>query len=68
MKKEKQKSNIVIYQAKSGAIELKGDFSNETIWATQAQIANTFGVTSQNITMHIKNIYKDVELQKKRNL
>jgi len=29
--------NVVIYQAKSGAIELRGDFSKETIWATQDQ-------------------------------
>ena len=30
---KKIKNNIVIYQAKSGAIELKGDFGKETIWA-----------------------------------
>ncbi len=31
MKKIKQKSQVVIYQAKSGAIELRGDFSRETL-------------------------------------
>jgi prophage maintenance system killer protein len=53
----------IIYQTKSGAIELRGDTQNETIWATQAEIAHVFGVTPQNITMHIRNIYKDKELQ-----
>lgn len=55
---------IVIYQAPSGAIELRGDFEKETIWATQAEIASVFGVTPQNITMHLQNIYKQKELKK----
>ncbi len=56
------KKETIIYQAKSGAIELKGDFSEETLWATQAQIAEIFGTTPQNITLHLKNIYKENEL------
>jgi hypothetical protein len=56
---------MVIYQAKNGALELRGDFSHETLWATQAQIAEMFDVTPQNITLHINNIYKDKELNKK---
>ncbi len=38
--------------------------SQETIWATQAQIGSLFDVTPQNITLHINNIYKDKELSK----
>lgn len=53
---------LVIYQTKSGAIELRGDFTHETLWATQAQIAKLFDVTPQNVTLHIKNIYKEGEL------
>lgn len=56
------KSNVVIYQASSGALELQGDFGQETIWATQAQMADVFGVNSQAITKHIKNIYAEYEL------
>ena len=55
--KKKIKNNIIIYQAKSGAIELKGDFSHETIWATQQQIADVFGVERSVVTKHIKNIF-----------
>ncbi|MCK5027633.1 MAG: virulence protein RhuM/Fic/DOC family protein, partial [Candidatus Pacebacteria bacterium] len=65
MKKEKVKKkdkNVVIYQAKNGAIELRGDISHDTIWATQAQMAKMFGVNSPAITKHIKNIYKEKEL------
>jgi hypothetical protein len=58
------KQGVVIYQAKSGAIELRGDFTRETLWATQAQIAGIFGTTPQNITLHLKNVYKEKELSK----
>ncbi|MDA3815712.1 MAG: virulence protein RhuM/Fic/DOC family protein [Patescibacteria group bacterium] len=65
MKKEKEKNNIVIYQAKNGAIELRGDFERENIWATQAQIARAFEVDVRTINEHILNIYKIRELSKK---
>jgi hypothetical protein len=59
--KEKSK-NIIIYQAKSGAIELRGDFNKETIWATQDQIAELFATTKQNISQHFRSIFKTTEL------
>jgi len=60
--KIQEKNQVVIYQAKDGAIELRGDYSHNTVWATQAQIAKIFGVNSQAITKHIANIYHDQEL------
>ncbi len=56
---------LVIYQAKSGAIELQGDFAKETIWATQAQIASAFEVDVRTVNEHITNIYKSNELELK---
>ena len=56
------KNKIVIYQAKNGAIELRGDVSHETIWATQAQISELFNVERSVITKHINNILKSKEL------
>ena len=64
MKKE-QTSNIIIYQTPSGAIELKGGFDKETIWASLDQIASVFGRDKSVISRHIKNIYTDGELDKK---
>ncbi len=65
MKKKQlnQNKNVIIYQAKNGAIELRGDFTRETFWATQAQIAQLFEVTPQNVTLHLNNIFKDKELE-----
>ena len=53
---------MVIYQAKSGAIELRGDFGRDTVWATQAQIAEVFQAERSVITKHIRNILNDKEL------
>ena len=52
--KKKINQNVVIYQAKSGAIELRGDFGKDTVWATQAQIAVAFDVDVRTINEHIK--------------
>jgi len=35
MKKNKDIKNIIIYQAKNGKIEFRGDFDKETVWGTQ---------------------------------
>jgi prophage antirepressor-like protein len=64
----KQKQSVVIYQAKNGAIEFRGDMSRETIWATQAQIAEVFGVERSVVTKHIRNILKDKEIDEKSNV
>ncbi len=60
---KKENNNIIIYQTKAGSLELKSDFESETVWASQKQIARIFGVTSQNITIHINNIFEDGELE-----
>ena len=59
---------LVIYQAKSGAIELRGDFDDETIWATQAQIAQLFSIDRTVATKHINNVLKDKEIEEKSNV
>ena len=53
---------IEIYQANNSLIEVKLDNTLETLWLTQAQMADIFDVQPQNITMHIANIYKEQEL------
>ena len=53
-------SNIVVYN--DGELELKVSVNEETIWLTQKQISEVFGVNIPAISKHIKNIYKDNEL------
>jgi len=64
-KVKKVKNQIIIYQAPSGAIELRGDFDKETIWASQANIADLFGTQRPAITKHLRNIFKEKELDEK---
>ncbi len=61
----KKPKEIVIFQAKNGAIELKGDFKKETIWASLQQIADVFGVDKSGISRHIKNVFNSEELNEK---
>lgn len=57
---------IEIYKGLEGEVVFDVDAENETIWATQAQISRVFGVAPQNITYHLRNIYKTDELDEKR--
>ncbi len=60
---KKEKKQLAIYQAENGAIELREDFDNDTIWATQKQMAEVFGVDVRTINEHIQNIFKTEELE-----
>ncbi|MEI6659891.1 MAG: virulence protein RhuM/Fic/DOC family protein [bacterium] len=68
MNKKEIKNNVVIYQAKNGAIELRGDFEHDTVWATQAQIVDLFGVDQSVVSRHIRNIFADGEIEEKSNM
>lgn len=63
-KKENEKNKVVIYQAPSGAIGLRGDIKKETIWASLDQLAQLFGRDKSVISRHIRNIFKDSELKR----
>lgn len=53
----------MIYQDEDGITKVSVKFSDEDIWLTQNQIAEIYKTTQENISMHIKNIYKYGELK-----
>jgi len=55
--------NIVVYN--SGELELKVSVENETVWATIKEIALIFDIDRSVVSRHIKNIFKDGELDEK---
>ena len=57
-------NQIIIYQTEDGQTQVDVRLENETVWLTQAQMAELFEKTPQNITMHIGNAYKEGELEK----
>ncbi len=54
----------IIYQKEDGSIELQGDFSHETIWASLNQIVSIFNTDKSGISRHIKNIFESGEMNK----
>lgn len=68
MKKGTKTDRAIVYQAKTGAIALRGDFSHETVWATQAQIVDIFDIDQSVVSRHIRNIFKDGEVSEKSNM
>jgi len=53
---------IIIYEGADKAVEVRLDAEQETVWVTQAQMAELFDVKPQNITMHLKNVFEEGEL------
>ena len=60
---QQKENKILIYQDDNGITKVNVRFSDEDVWLTQAQLAEIYDTTQENISMHIKNIYKDAELQ-----
>ena len=58
------KNEIVVYQPEGGEFHIEVRVENDTVWLTQAQMAELFHATKQNISLHIANIYKEGELDK----
>ena len=67
-KKKIAEQKPIIYQTKSGEIALRGDLKHSTIWATQKQIAEIFGIDRSVVTKHINKIFKDKEVDEKSNV
>lgn len=58
------KNEIVVYQPEGGEFHIEVRVENESVWLTQAQMAELFHATKQNISLHIANIYKEGELDR----
>ena len=56
-------SEIVIYQTEDGTTKIDVRMEDETVWLTQAQMADLFQSTKQNISLHINNVFEEGELE-----
>jgi len=56
-------ADISIYEGPSGTIEVRVE--QETVWLSQRQMAELFDSTTDNVGLHLKNIYSDKELEEK---
>ena len=58
-------SEILIYQNSEGNIKIDVRLEEESVWLTQAQMAELFGKGRTTITEHIQNVFKEGELDEK---
>lgn len=57
-----EKGELILYQVDNGGIQLEVKVEEETVWLTQAQMAELFETTRNNVTLHISNVFKEKEL------
>jgi hypothetical protein len=55
-------SQIIIYQNESGEVKLDVRFDGDTVWLTQKMMSELFDCSTDNISLHLKNIFKEGEL------
>lgn len=58
---EENRTDFLLYQTEDGQTRIRCRLQAETLWLTQAQLADLFQTTPQNITLHIKTIYAERE-------
>ena len=59
-----QNNEIIIYQSEDGQTQVDVRMENDTVWLTQAQMAELFQTDRTSIVRHINNIYKVEELER----
>ena len=58
------KSEIIIYQTEDGLTKIDVRLEDDTVWLTQAEMAELFQKNVSTISRHIQNIFEEGELQK----
>ena len=57
-----EENKIILYKDNEGKVNVNVRFADEDVWLTQAQLAEIYQTTQQNISLHQKGIYADGEL------
>ena len=60
-----ESNNLLIYKNSEGNVIVDAIFKDETLWLTQKGMSKVFDCTIDNISLHLKNIFKDNELDEK---
>ena len=72
MKKKKEqtptKSELILYQTEDGHTHIEVRLQDETVWMSQLAMAELFQTTIPNVSMHLRNVYAEGELQASQKL
>ncbi|MHB8764606.1 MAG: hydroxyacid dehydrogenase, partial [Deferrisomatales bacterium] len=63
MKGARPESEFLLYQSEDGRTRLEVRLENETVWLSQSQMAELFQTSVPNISMHIRNLFAEGELE-----
>ena len=55
-------NDLILYTTEDGRSQIKLRTENQTVWLTQLEMAELFDATKQNISLHLKNLFEDGEL------
>ncbi len=58
-------NQIAFYQSHDGSVNIEVLYAEENIWLSQKKMAELFGCSTDNISLHLKNIYKENELEER---
>lgn len=61
--KEMQASDILLYSSNENTVYVSVAYYNESFWLTQKAMAELFTCSTDNISLHLKNIYEEQELE-----
>jgi hypothetical protein len=59
---EQKYSDIIFYNTPEGSVKIEVIYSEETFWLNQKRMGELFGCSSDNISLHLKNIFKETKL------
>ena len=62
MAREEHEKTVALYAAADGSVQVHVRMDTETVWLTQRQMAELFETSTDNISLHLKNIYEEGEL------
>ena len=55
-------TDLILYTTEDGRSQIKLRAQEQTVWLTQLEMAERFDATKQNISLHLKNVFEDGEL------
>ncbi len=57
-------NDLILYTTEDGRSQIKLRAKDETLWLTQREVAQLFDVSTDNVGLHLKNIFEDGELSR----
>ena len=63
MTREAPSGEVIVYETPDGGVRVEVQLDRDTVWLTQRQMADLFDRSTDNVGLHLKNIFADKELE-----